>query len=276
MSSLTSLLRQLDWRVTAGIASMHILAIGCAMPFTWTWGAITWFVVCTLTSGLIGINLCYHRLLTHRSFRTYTWCEYLLTACGCTAWQGGPCSWVGIHRLHHAHADADNDPHTPNHGFTWSHIGWMLWKTEAGRDPQEVTKDLQRDQGLRFLDRYFYIPQLLLACCALTSGWLLYGWKTGVGWLVWGIGFRTVLVYHATWFVNSAAHTWGYRHYATKDGSKNLWWVALLSFGEGWHNNHHENDRAANHGRRWWEIDPTFRLIQFLALLGLAWDIKRA
>jgi len=256
-----------------GIALIHALAFFA--PWYFSWGSLLIAILLTWLTGWIGITLCYHRLLTHRSFKTPKWFEYVLTIIGTLAWQGGPITWVGNHRLHHAHSDTDKDPHTPLHGFVWAHVFWTLFEAPEGRNPREVTQDLLRDKCTTFIDRFFWAPQLFLVIVLFLGGFIFRNTETGFSWVVWGVGVRTVFVYHFTWFVNSAAHTWGYRNFSTKDGSTNLWWVALLSGGEGWHNNHHAQQRSAAHGMRWFEIDPTYRSIQFLSLIGLAWDIVR-
>jgi stearoyl-CoA desaturase (delta-9 desaturase) len=267
-------LRNLSWPVIVALGSVHVLAALAVVPAFFTWSALLWLVGLIWVTGGLGIALCYHRLLTHRSFRTPKWFEYVLTICGCLAWQGGPLNWVGIHRLHHKHADSDHDPHSPRHGFTWSHITWMLQREVEGISGPEAAKDLQRDRLMPWFDRLFWVPQLLLTLGLFGLGMLIEGPWLGASWVVWGVGVRTVLVFHATWFVNSASHTWGYQNYTeTGDDSTNLWWVALISFGEGWHNNHHKHPRSAAHGLKRFEIDPTWWTIQLLARLGLARDI---
>lgn len=268
--------RRLDWPVVIGIAAVHV---GCFFaPFYFSWSGLVVAVVLAWLTGGIGITLCYHRLLTHRSFWTPKWFEYLLTTMGCLACQGGPIQWVGTHRIHHKHSDHDDDPHSPTHGFTWAHVFWCLQKNQGGMPwtACSAARDLCRDPGMRLLNKCYIVPQLLvIPMCYAGGQWAAYhGWSTsGWSWVVWGVAVRTVFVYHATWFVNSAAHTWGYRNYRTDDNSTNLWWVALLSFGEGWHNNHHGDQRAASHGRRWFELDMTYWTIRLLSLVGLARDI---
>jgi stearoyl-CoA desaturase (delta-9 desaturase) len=153
---------------------------------------------------------------------------------------------------------------------------WLLYAAPEGENPRDAALDLQRDRGIALIDRLFFLPQILLTAFLFGFGWWIGGTETALAWIVWGIGVRTTAVYHTTWAVNSAAHTWGYRTYDTPDRSTNLLWLSWISAGEGWHNNHHHNQRAANHGRRWWELDLTFRLIQILSLVGLARDIKTA
>ncbi len=266
--------KRLDWPVVIGITAMHV---GClAAPFYFSWTALGASIILFWLTGGIGITLCYHRLLTHRSFTTPKWFEYILTTIGCLAWQGGPIQWVGVHRIHHKHSDEPDDPHTPKHGFGWAHMFWCMHKAPDGRDPTAAAKDLQRDAGLRLLNKFFWVPQFLLVIVACLAGYAFatLGFETSaLSWFLWVVCLRTVLVYHVTWFVNSASHTWGYRNYDTPDHSTNLWWVALFSFGEGWHNNHHAHQRSAAHGLRWYELDTTSWTIRFLEMIGLAKNV---
>lgn len=267
--------RRLNWRVVAALAGVHLVALLAFVPALFSWSGLAMFALFAWVSGGLGVTLCYHRLLTHRSFKTPKWLEYFLTGCAALAWQGGPIEWVGMHRLHHKHSDEPADPHSPRHGFTWSHILWMLHGELDGLSARDAAKDLQRDRVTRWIDRFFWVPQLVLAAALMGGGWLLAGPMLGLSWVVWGVAVRTVVVFHSTWFVNSATHTWGYQNYKdTGDDSTNLWWVALLSMGEGWHNNHHRHPRSAAHGLRWFELDPTFWTIRALSWVGLARDIK--
>ncbi|MDH3743946.1 MAG: fatty acid desaturase [Acidobacteriota bacterium] len=267
--------RSLNWGVLVGIGAMHVGSL--LAPFFFTWSGLV--VACFLywVSGCLGVTIGYHRLLTHRSFKTPKWFEYFLTACACLAWQGGPVQWVGVHRIHHAHSDTDGDPHTPSHGFAWSHVFWCMFKEAEGRRAADAAKDLLRDRGLRFLDRHFRWPQLALMLFLFGAGELAGSFglfaADGASWVVWGVFVRTVFLYHSTWFVNSASHTWGYRNFATDDNSTNLWWVSLLSFGEGWHNNHHAYQRSVAHGMRWFELDVSYLIIRTFSKMGLAWDL---
>jgi len=266
--------RRVNWSVVTGIAVMHVGAV--VAPFYFTWTALVLALVLMWLSGNIGITMCYHRLLTHRSFKTPKWFEYVLALCGCLAWQGGPVQWVGIHRIHHKHSDEDTDPHTPRHGFTWSHALWCMHHDAEGQKGVDAAKDLLRDPGMRWINRLFWVPNLLMVPALYFAGeWVgsMGVSATGLSWVLWGVALRITIVYHGTWFVNSATHTWGYRNYDTTDNSTNLWWVALLSFGEGWHNNHHAHQRSAAHGLRWYEIDITYWQIRALGLIGLARDI---
>lgn len=266
-------LRGYDIPVCIGIGIVHIMAL--VAPWYFTWSGFGLFLFLFWVTGGLGITLCFHRLLTHRSFKTPKWFEYFLSLCGTLAFQGGLLTWVGTHRLHHAYSDQEGDPHSPvTHDFSWAHVTWLLKK--HNHDFLSVTKDLQEDPVLVVIDRFFWVPQVVVTVALFTIGFLVEGLNLGISWVLWGIGMRTVFGYHAAWFVNSAAHTWGYRNYKTKDDSRNNWWVAIISFGEGWHNNHHGDQVCAAHGNRhWWEIDPTYITIQFLALVGLATNVKK-
>ena len=255
-----------DWVVLGWIAFMHLGALAGFFTFTWPALGVTLFLW-WLTGG-IGICLGYHRFFTHKSYMTPKPIQYLLAICGCLAGEAGPIAWVAAHRYHHTYSDLDQDPHSPLKGFLWAHFTWLFGREKflAEFDSyKRYTPDMANDKFLVFLDRFHILPSFILA------GFLY--WMGGWPFVVWGVFVRSVLVYHSTWFVNSASHVWGYRSYKTTDQSRNNWWVAVLAFGEGWHNNHHAFQRSARHGFRWWEIDPTYRMIQLLWVLGLAWDI---
>jgi stearoyl-CoA desaturase (delta-9 desaturase) len=239
-------------------------------PFTFSWSGLAVCLALYVLTAL-GITLGYHRLLTHRSFKTSRPVEYLLTLLGVLANQGGPFQWVSTHRKHHCHSDEDGDPHSPRDGLWWAH---MLWWMPYFPPAEEVAlykryiPDLTRDRGHCFLQRWQLLPPILLGAMLFALGELWGG--LGLSWLVWGIFVRTTLLFHATWLVNSATHKWGYRSHATRDQSTNLWWVALLTMGEGWHNNHHAFPRSARHGLRWWEIDASYWLIRLMSFVALA------
>jgi sn-1 stearoyl-lipid 9-desaturase len=271
--------RKRDWTVTIAIATLHVLCL--TAPFCFTWSGLGVMAIMWWVGGGLGITLCYHRLLTHRSFTTPKWFEYVLAIIGTINWQGGPIRWVGTHRLHHKYSDQEGDPHTPRHGFTWAHMFWVCYRDHASQNPYDAAKDLQRDKGLVFIDKYFPVFQFGFAAILFGLGYAFgsaYGSGHsplfyGTSWLIWGTAVRAVFGYHATWFVNSASHVWGYQNFDTHDDSRNNWWVALLSFGEGWHNNHHAQQRSAAHGMKWWELDMTWWTIRALSWVGLATNI---
>lgn len=264
-----------DKAVVFGMISLHLLAALAFVPEFFSWSGLVIFAVLYWVSGGLGITLCYHRLLTHRAFKTHQWFRNLLTACACLAWQGSPIAWVGAHRHHHNHSDKDLDPHSPVHGFFWAHMLWVLTKVPEDFNATDRAKDLKKEKAMLWFHQYWWLPQVVLMALLFCLGLAFGGLSLGISWVVWGMGLRTVAVFHSTWFVNSATHKWGYRNFSdTGDNSRNLGWVALLSFGEGWHNNHHSDPNSASHGMRWYEFDITYQTIKFLELIGLVWDVK--
>lgn len=255
-----------DPPTAAVLGTVHVGALLAPWYFSWS-GLFLCLLLYTATC--LGITLGYHRLLTHRSFKARRWLEIVLAALAGLACQGGPVTWVAIHRMHHAKADKHGDPHGANHGFWWAHMGWMLTRPPHKLDPtmrERMCGDLLRDPVLRVLDQGHFL-------WAALSGLLLYaigGWS----WLLWGGCARLALTYHATWLVNSAAHMYGYRSHSTGDLSTNCWWVAMLTFGEGWHNNHHAFPASARHGLGRWEIDLSYLLLRAMERFGWVSDLK--
>lgn len=261
----------INWAAAIWMLALHLGALLALNPSYFSWSGLLVCLVLHWVTGGLGICMTYHRLLTHRSFATRPKAlEYVLTAIGCAASEGGAIGWVADHRKHHAHSDQEDDVHSPRRGFGWAHMfWWMTPDITALHSPEYYdrwAKDLNRDPVHRFLDKYHYVFPLALFG-------LLY-WMGGMPWLVWGGFVRSVLVLHTTWLVNSATHIWGYRTFDTRDDSTNLWWVALLTYGEGWHNNHHAFQTSARHGNKWYEIDMTYAAIRLMSLLGLAHTIK--
>lgn len=256
---------RLSWPSVAFFGAFHLIALGLA-PFFFSWGAVGVMVLLHWLFGGIGICLGYHRLLSHRSFQVPKWLEYAIATLGALAIQGGPIFWVGGHRQHHAFTeDVDKDPYSARRGFWWSHFLWLIYPQEGTFNQSRYGKyapDLVRQGFYRWLNRYFLLLQLPLALVLYALG----GWS----FVIYGIFVRSVLLWHATWFVNSATHAWGYRNFHCKDDSRNLWWVSLVTYGEGWHNNHHAHPRAAQTGWRWWEIDVTWWTILLMHRLGMA------
>ena len=250
-----------DWPVIGFIGAVHLLALLAFLPMMFSWSAVgVALFLHWLTAG-VGLTLGYHRLITHRSFQVPKWLEYVLLFCGTLAGQS-PFEWVAKHRMHHRYSDTAEDPHDINNGFWWTHVGWILHKLPCDRLMDHYTKDIIHDPVYRFLDRTMLLWQALLAILLFLIG--------GLPFLVWGVFVRLVAVYHSTWFVNSATHRFGRQSYDTGDRSTNCWWVALISYGEGWHNNHHAFPRSARHGLRWWEVDVTWWMVHGLRTLGLA------
>ena len=257
----------LDWFNVVFITVVHVFALFAI--FTFSWQAVTVGIVLWWITGSLGIGLGFHRLLTHRGFRAHSWVERFLTVCGTLAVQGGPISWVAVHREHHAHSDRELDPHNSRQGFWWAHIGWIFYRdprTGKFESYKNYAKDLVADPFILFLDRWYVVLQVALGLLLLAWG----GWS----YAVWGIFVRLVFGWHSTWLVNSAAHMFGYQSYDSRDASTNCWWVALLSFGEGWHNNHHAFPRSARHGLLWWEFDANYLALRTMKALGLVWDVQ--
>lgn len=263
-----------NWGAVGWIAFLHLGAL--AAPFTFTWqGLAAAFALHWLTGG-IGICLGFHRLLTHRSFLTYKPLRWAIAWIGGLAGEGSAIYWVANHRKHHALSDQPGDPHSPHDGAWWSHMLWLSRAMSRSTYQAHVRRwapDLQKDAALRFLARTFLLWHFLLGGALFAMGYWLGGTQLAWSLVVWGMFVRLVGVLHATWLVNSASHMWGYVNYETTDDSRNNWWVALMSYGEGWHNNHHAYPRMALHGHRWWEVDVTFRTIRLMQRLGLAWDV---
>jgi sn-1 stearoyl-lipid 9-desaturase len=257
---------RLDWTMIIALVIFHIGAICAFLPGLFSWQAVGVAVLLHWITGGLGITLGWHRLLSHRSFQVPKWLEYFFALCGTLALQGGIIWWVGLHRHHHLHSDEDVDHHDSKKGFLWSHVRWMCYEIPAESDIPRFTKDLVNDKFYNFLNDYFFPLQVVLGVVL----YLIGGWP----YVFWGIFARLVIVYHCTWLVNSATHKFGYRNFDTTDNSTNCWWVALTTYGEGWHNNHHAYQYSARHGMKWWELDITWITIQVLQLLGWATKVK--
>lgn len=257
----------INWVTGTAMVVFHIGAV--AALFAWDWGAFAVAVVLWWVAGGLGIGMGYHRLLTHRGYKVPKVVEYFLTLCGTLALESGPIQWVTTHRIHHSHTDEPGDPHTPHDGAWWAHMGWILVGTAQQQPPEATARyapDLVKDPVHVFISRWYFMPLIFLGLLLYAVG----GWT----YVLWGIFFRTTFGLHMTWLVNSATHMWGSRRYETGDDSRNSMWVALLTFGEGWHNNHHAHPTAARHGVAWYEIDFNWWGIRTLQLLGLAEGIK--
>ena len=258
-----------NWLTTVAMAAFHVAAV--AALFYIEKGPIITAIILYFVGGMLGIGMSYHRLLTHRSYKTPKWMEYFLTLCATLALEGGPIFWVATHRVHHQKSDREGDPHTPREGGYWSHMGWILMGQGLHQETALLARyapDLAKDKFHVMLTKWHWVPQVVVGLALLAFG--------GVPYVLWGIGFRTVVGLHTTWAVNSATHMWGSRRFQTRDDSTNNWWVALLSFGEGWHNNHHAHPTSARHGLAWYELDLNWIGINILKFFGLAWDIKVA
>jgi len=264
----------LEWSAVLWLGFVHLGAL--AAPFFFTWQALLVTVVLSWMTGCLGVCLGYHRLLTHTSLETSGWLRRVLAVLGTLAGEGPPLMWVAAHRKHHQFSDQPDDPHSPRAGAFWSHMLWMLPRHGShywAELYRSYTPDLLDEPFMRMLNRTFLWWHLSLGVLLFCLGWLPWDASMGLSFVVYGMFVRLVYVLHITWLVNSASHIWGYRNFETRDNSRNLWWVGLLAFGEGWHNNHHAWQRVARHGHRWWELDMTYMVISTMRRLGLAWNI---
>src|SRR5271166_6429426 len=260
---------RLNWAIVPVMAIFHVGAVAALFFFSWT----GLFLALSLywVTGALGLGICYHRLLTHRSYATPKWFEYFLTICGVTALEGGPLLWVATHRKHHQFTDKEGDPHSPRDGKWWAHVGWILVGNALRQDVSTLKRyvpDLAKDKVHVWITEYHLLPSAILGLTLFAIG--------GLPLVLWGTFLRTVVGLHSTWLVNSVSHIWGSRRFETRDTSTNNWWVALLSFGDGWHNNHHANPVSARHGLRWYEIDFNWYTIWIFKQLGLASHIHQA
>lgn len=258
--------KKINWHTVIGVAVFHLLAVSALFVFSWqnlAAAVILWWL-----AGSLGIGLGYHRLLTHRGFKTPRWLERTLAVFGTLAIQSGPITWVTTHRLHHAFTDTDRDPHSPVHGIYWSHMGWIFRGTAQNNSIQTMQRyspDLMRDPFLVKLDKFYWVPIAVVASVLFAVG--------GLPMVLWGVFLRVVFGWHCTWLVNSATHLWGSRRFETRDDSRNNGLIAALTWGEGWHNNHHAYPRSARHGLRWFEVDINWIEIKLLEKIGLVKDV---
>ncbi len=260
---------EINWLTATVMAVFHAGGIAALFFFAWK----PFFVALALwyVAGSLGIGMGYHRLLTHRGYKTPKWIEYFLTVCATLALEGGPIFWVATHRIHHQYSDQDGDPHSPRDGKWWSHMGWILVGETQHENTAQLARyapDLARDRFHLWISKWHWVPVTVLGLALLAFG----GWK----YVLWGIFLRIAIGLHCTWLVNSATHLWGSRRFVTKDDSTNNFVIAMLTFGEGWHNNHHANPTSARHGLAWYEFDLNWIGISVLRLFGLAKKIHVA
>ena len=269
--------RSVDWPRVVPFVAVHL---GCLGVF-WTGYSTTAVAVAVALYVLrmFAITAFYHRYFSHRAFRTSRAAQFVFAVIGASAVQRGPLWWAAHHRHHHAHADRLEDVHSPVvHGFLWSHFGWFLARENFATRTEPV-RDLARYPELRWLDRYDVVVPVALALLLFAAGeWLesaaprlgTDGWQL----LVWGFCISTVVLWHATFTINSLAHRFGRRRYATRDDSRNNALLALITLGEGWHNNHHRYPAAARQGFYWWELDLSWYALRALAALGIVRDLR--
>jgi stearoyl-CoA desaturase (delta-9 desaturase) len=256
-----------NWKNIAIVISFHLAFIPAF--FTFSWSNLAALLIGNWIVGSLGVGLGWHRLLTHRGFKAPKWLEYLLTALGTMSIQDSPDKWVATHRIHHAFVETEKDPHSTRPGFWWAQMGWVVWGTAQDHDTATLERyvpDLIKDKGHAFITRFYYVPIIISALILFAIG----GWTM----VVWGVFARVVLGWHTTWFVNSLSHLYGKREFETRDDSTNNWFVALLTFGEGWHNNHHAFPTSARHGLKWYQFDMNWIAIRIFEKLGWASDIR--
>jgi fatty-acid desaturase len=278
--------RRINWRYAFAVGSYHLLALLAFLPWFFSRAGVALAVIGVYVFGAAGINLCYHRLLSHRSFSCPLWLEHSFAIIAVCCVEDTPARWVATHRLHHHRADDRADPHSPLVTLFWSYMGWLfLENTELCRGVayDRYARDIIRDKFYRWIERavvWITLAQSLVYFAAgflielLLGGTIGEAMKFGASIWLWGVVVRTILVWHVTWCGNSFPHLFGYRNYETNDNSRNNALVAIITSGEGWHNNHHADPNSASNQRHWWEIDLTYLLLRLLVLLGLAWDVQ--
>jgi stearoyl-CoA desaturase (delta-9 desaturase) len=277
------------WPYVNGLGVLHLLLPLACLPWLFSWTGLVLAVVGLYVFGTLGINLCYHRILTHKGLTVPKWLERMFATLGVCCLEDTPARWIAVHRMHHQHSDVQRDPHSPLVSLLWAHMSWLVVKnrdTDYIAVYERYARDILKDRYYLSLER-----NLRLVWINLTQ-WLIYfgggfiaGWfmydelmpavQFGLSLWLWGVIVRTVVVWHITWSVNSLAHRWGSQRYATGDNSRNNWFVAWISNGEGWHNNHHADQAAAAHGHKWWELDVTWMTVRVLERIGLATNVVR-
>ncbi|AKS42277.1 acyl-CoA desaturase [Wenzhouxiangella marina] len=267
---------RIDWARIVPFIALHLACLAVI------WVGVSWVAVAVALASyllrMFAITAFYHRYFSHRTFQTSRPVQFLFALIGAAATQRGPLWWAAHHRHHHKVADREADPHSPRHGFLWSHMGWFLSRRHFATDHSQIP-DLVRYPELRLLDRYDLLVPVLYAVGMFGLGALLDRWYPELGtsaWqmLIWGYFISTVVLIHVTLTINSLAHLWGRRRYATRDDSRNNWFLALLTLGEGWHNNHHHYPGSARQGFYWWEIDLSYYLLKMMSWVGLVRGLK--
>ncbi len=268
---------RIDWLRATPYIGLHLACLG--VFWVGVSGCAVGVALALYAVRMFALTGFYHRYFAHRAFKTSRPVQFLFAALGATCVQRGPLWWAAHHRNHHRHTDTAADPHSPRqHGFWWSHSGWFL--TPRGfRTDWEAIPDLRRFPELRFIDRFDLLMPVLLALAIFLLGQWLQRHVPQLGTdgpqlLVWGFFVSTVALFHATFTINSLAHRFGSRRFDTRDDSRNNLWLALLTFGEGWHNNHHFFPGAARQGFRWWEVDTTWYGLKAMAWIGLIRELK--
>jgi stearoyl-CoA desaturase (Delta-9 desaturase) len=278
-----------DRIATGTITALPFIALGIVCWQVWSdllrWSDVAVFLIMYVLTGL-GVTVGFHRHLTHRSFKTHRWLRGLLAILGSVAIEGPVISWVADHRKHHTYSDQEGDPHSPHvghggglrgalKGLGHAHVGWLFIHTHRGAR-KRYARDLIEDPVVSFVDRTFLVWVLTGFVAAFALGYAIGGTlDAALTGLLWGAGVRMLVVHHVTYSINSLCHFFGRQRFPTDDESRNLFWLALPTFGESWHNNHHAFPTSAFHGLRPWEIDPSALVIRGLEKVGLVWDVVK-
>ena len=261
--------QRFNWPTTLILLGLHIGAVAAFFFFSWT--ALIWALALHWVAVGWGISLGYHRLHTHQSYQCPRWLEYFFAVCGTLTLEGGPLFWVGTHRVHHAKSDQVGDPHSPHDGKFWSHMGWIVFGETNHNNTAFMSKyapDLAKHPFYWWLNTYHWIPVVATGLLLLAFG--------GLPVFLWAFCLRIVYGLHCTWLINSATHLFGKRRFETGDDSRNSLILALLTFGEGWHNNHHAHQTSARHGLTWYEFDISWITLKMLRAVGLVWGVRTA
>lgn len=273
----TSGKRQVLWEQVIAYFLFHLSCLAVFwVGFSWFafWVAILLYILRTFA-----ITAFFHRYFAHRAFQTTRVWQFIFAVLGSSVGQRGPLLWAGHHRLHHQHVETADDIHSPTvHGFCWSHSGWFMSK-EGTATPFDAVRDFAKYPELRWIDRYAWLNLIVVGVCLYTLGSILQHQIPGLhtnGWqlFVWGFSISTLCQHHATCAINSVGHLIGTRSYETRDNSRNNAVLALLTLGEGWHNNHHRFPSSAQQGISWWQLDITYEILKVMAWLGIIWNLK--
>ena len=266
----------IDWMRVIPFILMHLV---CLMVLVVGWSPVAlWVALASYLLRMFAITAFYHRYFSHKAFKTTRIAQFLFALLGATATQRGPIWWASHHRRHHIHSDKDKDIHSPRHGFLWSHMGWFLclknFTTQA-----HCVRDLLKFPELVLLDRFDSLVPIIYGFLMLFLGQYLEQvypelHTNGSQMLIWGYFVSSIALIHCTLFVNSLSHVFGKQRYETGDDSRNNWFIAVLTLGEGWHNNHHHYPASARQGFFWWEIDMSYYLLRLMSVLGIIWDLK--
>lgn len=252
------------WGAVIGFILLHFFSLAVFLiPFS---SRLVWWLAGTYSLRMFAVTAGYHRYFSHRSYKMGRVAQFLMAFLAQTSAQKGILWWSAQHREHHRHSDDTLDVHSPvQQGFWWSHVGWVLSNKHDSYDRTRIA-DFYRFPELRWLDEYHWVPTTIFAAAVLALG----GWPA----FFWGYVLSTVLLYHCTFSINSMAHLFGTRRFNTPDDSRNNWLLALVTFGEGWHNNHHYVMASASQGFRWWEIDITYSVLKLLSFAGIVRELR--